>query len=473
MNCKEVQDKLSAYLDNELEAKERALLDGHLVDCPACQEELQDLQMLVEQLSSLEEMIPPPEFRTELFAKLEEGLKKTEVSAPMKKGLLANLRQKLFGAKRYSGLVPVAIALIMLVLISPVILDNLPRMGTMKNEIAMDQAAPESGSAGSLGYSSSFSLNSLNDNYAGSSLEKGKMQDETASFDVQLTTSETRNSTMQKSQARTVPPVDAAQATGEREIAAQKQAAAPGANTLATDPDTAKATEQEVIDRKIIKNAHLILAVDDYERALNEIRAKVHALNGYIANESESTIDRLGTKRGSLQVRIPQPQFETFLEGMPALGEMKNKEIYSQDVTEEYIDITGRLKALRTKEERLLDILTKSGNLNEILAVENELANTRTQLETTEGRLRYLNNQTDYSTVAITLEQTVISTQQVTASGLKGVGQRAKAAFIEAINNILVGSGKLVVFICAAIPYLVLVALFGWVIWAIWRKKRP
>lgn len=475
MNCKEVQEKLSVYLDNELEASERARLEEHLADCPACQEELQDLQMIVEQLSSLDEMIPPLGFRTELFAKLEEGLQKREVSSPMSKDFFARLKEKFAGAKRYSGLVPVAIALILLILISPVLLDNLPRMGAMKNEITADITAPES--AGSAGFSSSLSAKSLNENNESISPERGKMNDELAYYidrQVQVTDSGTRNSTKLRSQPQIVPTVDADQATGNGEIAAQNQATAPGPNALPADTaDTVGTTETEILDRKIIKNANLNLAVDDYDQALDEIRAKVHVLNGYIANESENTIDRLGTKRGSLQVRIPQPQFESFLEGMPALGEMKYKEIYSQDVTEEYIDITGRLKALRTKEERLLDILTKSGNLNEILAVENELANTRTQLESTEGRLRYLNNQTDFSTISITLEQMAVSTQQVTASGLKGVGQRAKAAFIEAINNILVGLGKLVVFLSAAIPYLVVLALLGLLIIAIWRKKRP
>ncbi len=449
MNCKEVQENLSVYLDNELEASERARLEEHLADCPACQEELQDLQMIVEQLSSLDEMIPPLGFRTELFAKLEEGLQKREVSSPMSKGFFARLKEKLAGAKRHSGLVPVTIALILLILISPVLLDNLPRMGVMQSKNAADIAAPES--AGSAGFSSSLSNQSLYKNYESIGSENGKMSDELAySVDrnVQVTDSGTQNDIKLMS--------DADQATGNGKIAA----------------DTAQTTATEILDRKIIKNANLNLAVDDYDQALDEIRAKVHALNGYIANESENTIDRLGTKRGSLQVRIPQPQFEYFLEGMPALGEMKYKEIYSQDVTEEYIDITGRLKALRTKEERLLDILTKSGNLNEILAVENELANTRTQLESSEGRLRYLNNQTDFSTISIGLEQMAVSTQQVTASGLKGVGQRAKAAFIEAINNILVGLGKLVVFLSAAIPYLVVLALLGLLIIAIWRRKR-
>lgn len=448
MNCQEIREKLSAYLDNELEAHEKECVAGHLANCTACQAEMEELQKIVEQLSSLEEIIPPPEFHRELFAKLEQGVREKKKEVPqMKKGVFRGFLQNLFGAKRYSGLVPVAVALILLLLVSPVLLNNLPGMQGTKSEIAMDMAAPEDG-----GFSYSSTARSYGtDNY---SLSLGPEMDKAgAGYDY-----------MAENQAA---------GAGESRQMKIMNTTAPVAPPVPTDPvQTTGQVETEVLDRKIIKNANLTLTVDDYEQAVEEIRAKVVTLNGYVAYETEYTTDKLGTKRGSMQVRIPQSDFDTFLAGLEPLGEMKRKDINSQDVTEEYIDVTGRLNALRVKEERLLDILTKSGSLNEILAVENELANTRSQLETTEGRLRYLNNQTSFSTISISLEQAAVSTQQVTAGGLKGVGQWSKAAFIESINNILVGTGNLLVFLSAAVPYLVILILLVFIVVAVWRGRR-
>lgn len=465
MNCQEVRDKLSAYLDNELDAHEKECVADHLAKCTACLEEMEDLQKIVEQLSSLEEMIPPLEFHRELFAKLEQGVREKKKEVPqMKKGIFRGFLQNLFGAKRYSGLVPVAVALVLLLLVSPVLVKNAPILQGMKNEIAMDTAAPEGG--GTVSFNSTAST------------VRSKGFDDALNVGREMDKAEAEYDYMAENQAAgarelnqlkimtTTDPVPPTEPIVSGETARQPQ------NT-GTDPvQTTKQVETENLDRKIIKNANLSLTVDDYEQAVEEIRAKVVTLNGYVAYETEYTTDKLGTKRGSMQVRIPQPGFETFLKGLEPLGEMKRKEIDSQDVTEEYIDVTGRLNALRVKEERLLDILTKSGSLNEILAVENELANTRSQLETTEGRLRYLNNQTSFSTISISLEQAAVSTQQVTAGGLKGVRQRAKAAFIEAINNILVGTGNLLVFISAAIPYLVILTLLGLIVIAVWRGRR-
>jgi hypothetical protein len=449
MNCQEVRDKLSAYLDNELDAHEKECVADHLAKCTACLEEMEDLQKIVEQLSSLEEMIPPLEFHRELFAKLEQGVREKKKEVPqMKKGIFRGFLQNLFGAKRYSGLVPVAVALVLLLLVSPVFLNNIPGFkGT--NQIAMDMAAPADGG---------FSYNST----AGTARSKSFF--DAASMGPEMDMAEAGYDYMAENQAV---------GAGESRQMKIMNTTDPVAPPEPTDPvQTSKQVETEILDRKIIKNANLSLTVDDYEQAVEEIRAKVVTLNGYVAYETEYTTDKLGTKRGSMQVRIPQSGFDSFLAGLEPIGEMKRKEIDSQDVTEEYIDVTGRLNALRVKEERLLDILTKSGSLNEILAVENELANTRSQLETTEGRLRYLNNQTSFSTISISLEQAAVSTQQVTAGGLKGVRQRAKAAFIEAINNILVGTGNLLVFISAAIPYLVILTLLGLIVIAVWRGRR-
>jgi hypothetical protein len=462
MNCQEVRDKLSAYLDNELDAHEKECLAGHLAKCTACQEEMEDLQKIVEQLSSLEEMIPPLEFHRELFAKLEQVVREKKKEVPqMKKGIFRGFLQNLFGAKRYSGIVPVAVALVLLLLVSPVLVQNVPILQGIKNEIAMDTAAPEDG--GSVSFNSTARSWGIDDAHSVSP----EMDKAGAGYNYMAENQATGDGELNQLRIMaTTDPVPPTEPTVSGETARQTQ-------STGTEPiQTSKQLETEILDRKIIKNAHLSLTVDDYEQAVDEIRAKVVTLNGYVAYETEHTTDKLGTKRGSMQVRIPQPGFDTFLAGLQPLGEMKRKEIDSQDVTEEYIDITGRLSALRVKEERLLDILTKSGSLNEILAVENELANTRSQLETTEGRLRYLNNQTSFSTISISLEQASVSTQQVTAGGLKGVGQRAKAAFIEAINNILVGTGNLLVFISAAIPYLVILTLLGLIVIAVWRGRR-
>ena len=73
--------------------------------------------------------------------------------------------------------------------------------------------------------------------------------------------------------------------------------------------------------------------------------------------------------------------------------------IDSQDVTEEYIDITARLKTKKELEARYLELLKKANKVEEIVSIEKEIGNLRSDIESIEGRLRYINNAVAYSTL--------------------------------------------------------------------------
>lgn len=223
---------------------------------------------------------------------------------------------------------------------------------------------------------------------------------------------------------------------------------------------------------KLIKNAEIVLAVDDYQQVATELKNKVEVLQGYITNEQVEVLDERGSKQAYLQIRIPQIKFAEFLVIIEDLGKLKNSNVYTEDVTEEYIDVESRLRVLQTKEARLLAILAQSGELSDVLAVENELAQTRSQLESGEGRLRYLSNQTEFATFNLSIKQNVAAFTRISTKGLEGIGGRAKEAFVRAINNIFIGFGLAFVFLSAALPYLFLGGLLGFFIWRIVLKLK-
>lgn len=412
MNCSKVKENLSPYLDNMLSEEEKKAVETHLASCPECQQELEDLQQTIAMLSSLEEIIPPASFRRELREKLEK-----EVDNKQKKSFSINgLISKWFGNLKTSAAVPVAISLILLIVIMP----SFFRMGSPLSKSA-DEAAESAPETRSFSIADSgFTNDSIKPQ---EELKQEMALEGDKAGDMNFT------------------------ANG----GAMKQKAASLAGNSA-----------RVVERKIIKNADVTLQVDDYASAVDLIKQQVHNLGGYVANESVRMSHSSNVTSGHLQVKIPQQDFESFLSGIDGVGKIKYRNIYTDDVTEEYVDVQSRLNALRTKEERLLNILTKAGKLSEILEVENELASTRAQLESLQGRLRYLNNRVDFSNIEIDVEQVVTSTQQISATGLKGVWLRTQEAFIKTINNILYGIGKFIEFLGAALPYLVLLLIAGY-----------
>ncbi len=419
MNCKRIEENLSAYLDGALTVEETEEIKTHLMNCPACQKAYDDLKETVTMLSSLEEIIPPAGFRREIYSKLQKEQAQSDRFA------FLHLSDRFKRINRYQ-LMPVAAVLIIMLLSLPLLKDAL-NMGMAKK--ADSSPAQTAGEYDMNAKTKENSMRSTADNVA---ITGFSVKDE-----------------------------------------ALKQQALGIQKNMETAPQAPLAPiDGSVIERKIMKNADIALSVDNYDSTVAAIKDKVAAAGGYITNENGVSAGAEDIRNGYMQVRVPDSQFEVFLSDMDSLGKVKSRNIYSQDVTEEYVDVESRLKAMRTKEERLLAILATSGKLSDILAVENELANTRAQLESLEGRLRYLNNRTEFSNIGINIEQAVTSTQQISTGGLTGVMIKAKEAFILAVNKIIKDAGKLVVLISSALPYIILALIVGYGFWLIIKKKK-
>lgn len=71
MDCEEIREHLSEYVDDLLVAEEKARVEDHLSSCKACQQELASLKALVRELGSLESVEPPKDFLDQLNERIE------------------------------------------------------------------------------------------------------------------------------------------------------------------------------------------------------------------------------------------------------------------------------------------------------------------------------------------------------------------------------------------------------------------
>jgi hypothetical protein len=72
MNCGEIKELLSEYVDEVLDVKTKALVDEHLSTCKDCQQEFASLKTLVNELGSLESVAPPKDFLNQLHERMEQ-----------------------------------------------------------------------------------------------------------------------------------------------------------------------------------------------------------------------------------------------------------------------------------------------------------------------------------------------------------------------------------------------------------------
>ena len=97
-----------------------------------------------------------------------------------------------------------------------------------------------------------------------------------------------------------------------------------------------------------------------------------------------------------------------------------NKEITSQDVTTEFIDIEARLKAKKVLENRYIELLKKANKVSEMLEIEAQLSAIREEIEAKQGQLNYMQNRVSFSTITVEFYKTVATESGITTSyGMK------------------------------------------------------
>ncbi|MEI7683394.1 MAG: DUF4349 domain-containing protein [Planctomycetota bacterium] len=147
---------------------------------------------------------------------------------------------------------------------------------------------------------------------------------------------------------------------------------------------------------------------------LNGVAAIAATKQGVVSTTNSEQLAN-GKMRGTVVVRMPPEELDDFVAALRRdlgkTGELKKQDIRSQDVTKVYTDMESELRGLRISEERLIVMLKDTkAKLSDLLAVETQLAKTRTRIEQFEGELRYYANQAAMSTLTIHLREKLILT---------------------------------------------------------------
>ena len=157
-------------------------------------------------------------------------------------------------------------------------------------------------------------------------------------------------------------------------------------------------------NKKIIKDARIGLEVDDYMQFRSNLDSLIYKLNGYISNDNLSKNDY--SLNCDLTIRISAANFVKLISNLETgSGKLLYKNISARDVTEEFIDIEARLKTKKEVEKRYTQLLSRARNIKEILEVEEKLRVIREEIESKEGRLKYLNSQVSFSTIYLQITQ--------------------------------------------------------------------
>jgi hypothetical protein len=155
----------------------------------------------------------------------------------------------------------------------------------------------------------------------------------------------------------------------------------------------------------IIRSGEARIEVTDIRAAVTQLRELAQRVGGHVASSSYHG-GREEIRAATLELKVPAARYDEAVAALDRVGRVEYVNSRAEDAGEEYADASARLANARRLEERLLALLTsRTGKLEEVLAVERELARVRGEIERIEGRLRYLRTRAAMSTLTVTAHE--------------------------------------------------------------------
>ncbi|MFS8570685.1 MAG: DUF4349 domain-containing protein [Thermaerobacter sp.] len=273
-------------------------------------------------------------------------------------------------------------------------------------------------------------------------------------------------------------------------LAAEGAPPAEGAGGEARDPKQPAIAQQEAgtgvdpaAQRRVIQSATIFMRVEDVEGTYHQVIAMAEAAGGYAQEASLSSdgivippvpraepAEAAPPRSAYLVLRVPAERLSRFTSDVMALaapGTRPDLHTSATDITTEYVDVEARMRTLQAKEARLLEILDQAQGVEDLLAVEREVWQTRSEIESLQARLDTWNRLLDLATLNLTLQDAGVRPPERD----HGLGQRLLLALYQALDYLVVSIETMIVGAGVVLPWAVL-AIIAWLALARWRRRR-
>ena len=240
-------------------------------------------------------------------------------------------------------------------------------------------------------------------------------------------------------------------------------------------------TVQPDIADKIIYTGYVNIETTAFDDALAQLKQTVSEYGGYVQNANVDGYTRRyddGTvkvvnRNAYYTVCIPAAKYRSFMDMTGSIGNVTSTNESASNVTSQYTDYEARRDSLEIQEERLLDMLEKSGDLESLIKLEERLSEVRYEIEYIERSLRDLDRRISYSTVDVTLSEVEIYTPTVVVN--RSFGEKIADAFEYGWEDFVYGLQEFCVAFIESLPTLILWAIIIVVVIVVivrFRRKR-
>jgi hypothetical protein len=228
---------------------------------------------------------------------------------------------------------------------------------------------------------------------------------------------------------------------------AQASSAGSAASGSAAVPAPVPSLGGGVLGRDLVQQASVTLKVDHVAQAFTQVSEAAAALGGFVAQSDFSSGN--GASRATATVRVPVGVLQTFLDRIALMGTVTAQSRSSQDVTQQVVDVSARLEALRAEEAAYQRLYAKASSVADMIQVQQQLTQVQSQIDTLQAEQQALSRMVDLATVSLTLVPAHGGSPLDRGQG-GGVLQGAWAAMLAALRVLLLALGWLLPWAVAA-----------------------
>ena len=232
-------------------------------------------------------------------------------------------------------------------------------------------------------------------------------------------------------------------------------------------------------NQKLIRTVQMDAQTTSMDSVMSWLETRVAELGGYFENKS---IRRTGSRDdgtyyryANLTIRIPAQHLDGFLAQVGENAVVTYTAEQTENVTLTYVSTQSRVEALETEQKRLLELLENAETMEDLLTIEARLTDVRWELENYASQLRVLDNQVDYSTVHLDIDEV----DKPKAMEERSVWQKIGDGFVENAGDMWNGLVNFFIWLLTMIPYLIPLALIAGVFVLAFRlgkklkRKKP
>jgi len=221
----------------------------------------------------------------------------------------------------------------------------------------------------------------------------------------------------------------------------------------------------------IVRTAELAVTTKDFDKVRSSVEEILKRHHGYVGEMNVNT--PTGSARSlTAALRVPADGLEAVLADLKRLGRAEKESQTGEEVTQQYIDLQARLANAKHTEQRLSDILlTRTGKLSDVLAVEMQIGRVRGEIEQMEAERKNMKNQADFATLNVTISEDYKAELKVVPPS---TSTQFRNAAVEGYRSLVDGIISILLWLLSAGPtLLVWVAILFFPVRILWKKLKP